>query len=383
MALSGAFDVAIVGAGPAGSSAAIELADRGFSAALFERESFPRDKVCGEFLSSRVWPELERWGLARELRRNRVEEIRRAALYFDGDRPAEFELPEVAFGVSRRLLDSLLARRAEKAGTKVFFSTEIDEIQGSLENGFALTSKSGGEDFRARVVLAAWGRFSGLDRRLQRPFAARTLGRFFGWKRRYEGASGHLEGRIHLYFFRGGYCGVSRVEAGLVNFAGIVSERALRAAGLGWDRFTKQLIDNHPVLASHLGPLSPAGPILGSPTVFFERHSLLIGDILAIGDAAGIRDPFTGDGQASAIVSGVSAARSVTPYLRGETDSARMKRDYRGRWEGLLGRRFLWDAVMRRAFFSAPLRRLLRPVAPALARRAFLLTRAATAKISQ
>lgn len=376
MVLNRPFDVAIVGAGPAGSAAAIELSSLGFSVALFERERFPRDKVCGEFLSSRVWGEFERWGVADELRRSGIEPIREAALYLGGARPAEFELPEPAYGVSRLLLDALLARRAERRGAELFVSTEIDSLSGDLERGFTLASRNGGESFRARVALAAWGRFSALDRLLRRPFAARTRGRFFGWKRRYEGASPHLEGRIHLYFFRGGYCGLSRVENGLVNFAGIVSEQALRAAGTGWERFTGRLIETDAALGSHLGALSPAGPILGSPTVFFERHSLFIGDVLAIGDAAGIRDPFTGDGQASAIASGVSAARAIAPFLRGEEDRAGMKRDYRRRWESLLGRRFLWDSAVRRLAFSPSARKLLSPFAPRLARRAFLWTRA-------
>ena len=61
------FDVAIVGAGPAGSSAAISLARKGYSVILLERAIFPREKLCGDFLNPANWPLLERLGVVDEI----------------------------------------------------------------------------------------------------------------------------------------------------------------------------------------------------------------------------------------------------------------------------------------------------------------------------
>src|SRR5947209_15082572 len=108
------FDVAIVGAGPAGSTVAALLARRGASVALIDRDHFRRDKLCGEFLSYDALPVLERFGIdlgqAPKIDRCRI--VGRHRTY-------EFEFPHAARGVSRLLLDDLLLRNARTAGAHV------------------------------------------------------------------------------------------------------------------------------------------------------------------------------------------------------------------------------------------------------------------------
>ncbi|HWC65148.1 MAG TPA: FAD-dependent oxidoreductase, partial [Thermoanaerobaculia bacterium] len=202
--MSPTLDVAIVGAGPAGSAAAIELARRGLTVAVLEKERFPRDKVCGEFLSPEALGDLARWGVAARIERERVERIERGVFFFGDGRSVSFPLPRPAVGVSRRLLDALLAEEAAASGAAVRFGVAIEAIEGSLAEGFALTA-AGGETIRARAVVASWGRWSPLDRSLGRAFATRTRGRFFGWSRHDSGDSSGLAGRIHLHFFLDGY----------------------------------------------------------------------------------------------------------------------------------------------------------------------------------
>jgi flavin-dependent dehydrogenase len=374
-------DVAIVGAGPAGSAAAIELARRGRSVAVLEKDRFPRDKVCGEFLSPEALDDLARWGIAARLEREGVERIERGAFFFGNGRSVAFPLPRPAIGVSRRLLDALLADEAARSGADVRFGVAIDRIDGSSADGFSL-STAGGDTLRARAVLAAWGRWSPLDRSLGRTFAARTRGRSFGWSRHDAGDSSGLAGRIHLHFFRGGYCGLSRVEGGIVNFAGVVSEKELRRrlgtatdGGTGWERFLASLLDDEPRLRADLAPLAPAREVLGTPAVFFERHAPVFSGILAAGDAAGVRDPFTGDGQATAIRGGIVAARALEPLLRGDAGPETVERSYRAAWRREFGGRFTWDALFRRALLSQTVRRLLVPVALPLVRAGIERTR--------
>jgi len=375
------FDVAIVGAGPGGSSAAIELAKRGRTVVLLEKERFPRDKVCGEFLSFEAMEDLARWGVAARIDAEPVERIDRGTFFVAPRRRVDFPLPRPALGVSRRLLDTILAREAESAGAQVRFGLDVERIDGSPAEGFSIAA--GGErPATARVVLAAWGRWSPLDRAFRRPFAMRTRGRFFGWSRHDGGDSSHLAGKIHLHFFRGGYCGLSRVEGGVVNFAGVVAEKELRRRlgesaerGGGWERFLAALVDDEPRLRADLAPLRPVREVLGTPAVFFERHSPAFGGVLAIGDAAGIRDPFTGDGQATAIRSGVVAARTVDAFLRGEIAPDGLERVHREMWRRAFGAPFGWDGIFRRALFSPIARRILLPIAVPLVRAGIERTR--------
>ena len=370
-------DVAIVGAGPAGSSAAAELAAGGFSVAVFEREAFPRRKVCGEFLSAEGRRQLDRWGLGREIEAAGAEKITEGGFYLADGRSASFVLPEAGTGISRWRLDEMLAANAARRGADVRFSREVVGLEGSLALGFEVLARGpeGESRVRARAAVSAWGRWSPLDLAFGREFASRNAGRFFGWSRALDGDSSRLAGRVHLYFFPGGYCGLSRVENGAVNFAGVVSEDRLREAGGGWEGFTARLRETHAPLAEHLAPLRPRGEILGTPTVLFEKHSATFRDILAAGDASGVRDPFTGDGQASAIAGGILVARLLSEFLRGEIGAAELARRYRTEWSRRFGPRFGWDALFRRLVLSPRLQRAALPFAGPLVSLGFRATR--------
>jgi flavin-dependent dehydrogenase len=375
--VSDEFDVAIVGAGPAGSSAALELASRGRSVVLLEKDVFPRRKVCGEFLSGNGRRRLEGWRLEERARSEGAEVISRGAFSLPGGRSREFALPEPALGLSRAVLDCLLARHAAELGADVRFRHEVVDVHGDLQSGFALSARSpeGGHRFGARVALSAWGRWSPLDLRFGRPFASRRSDRFFGWGAHLMGDSGHLAGRVNLYFFSGGYCGLSRVEHGIVNFAGVVSEKVLRRFGGGWERFTAGLRREHAPLARDLRPLVPDGEILGSQMVLFERHSPVFSGVLALGDSAGVRDPFTGDGQSSAMASGTLAADCVEDFLRGRLSPDGLSERYRAEWTRRLGSPFGWDALFRRLAFSPLMRGMALPFAAPLVSFGFRATR--------
>jgi flavin-dependent dehydrogenase len=354
-------DVAIVGAGPAGSSAAIELARLGHTVVVLERDKFPRHKVCGEFLSDDATADLARWGLESVLAGMPLEKIVRGAFYFGKDQTIEFPLPRPATGISRYRLDALLAETARASGADVRFGAKVENVSGALNRGYTIAVEGESVPIRARVAVAAWGRWSALDLALGREFAARTRGRFFGWSRHDEGDSAALAGRVHLYFFRGGYCGLSRIENGVVNFAGVVAEDELRRRGAGWERFLAALLDEERVLREHLAPLHPVRGVLGTSAVFFERHAPVFRGIFGAGDAAGVRDPFTGGGQASAIRGGVLAASILAGFLRGTSGARETERAYRRGWRREFGARFTWDAIFRKALLSPLARTILLP----------------------
>ena len=107
--------VQIVGGGPAGSAAAIAALSECRTVHIFEKSSFPRHKVCGEFLSPEIAPLLEALGIWQEFLRLRPVPIRRTILHF-GKGSSESQLPDGAFGLSRYEFDRLMFEKAIALG---------------------------------------------------------------------------------------------------------------------------------------------------------------------------------------------------------------------------------------------------------------------------
>jgi flavin-dependent dehydrogenase len=351
------FDAAVVGAGPAGSAAAARIAASGARVVILERDLFPRRKVCGEFLSAEGLESLERLGVRARVEAAGPERIRDGSLDLPAGRRLEFRLRAEGAGVSRAFLDRLLAFRAAEAGAELRCGVRVESIDGSPGDGYRL-HLAGSDTAAARVVVGAWGRWDALDRKLHRRFLARA--RYFAWSRDYVGGEPWLRGRVQLYVFPGGYCGLSRVEGGAVNLAGVISERARRRLSAGWDAVVDHARAANPALDRDLAALLP-GPdgFLGTvPAVFTAKPPSERG-MLLVGDAAGVVDPFSGMGQAAALASGILAGDIVAKSLSGELDATRCAEVYAAAWRGAFARPFRWAAVLRRL--------VLHPVAGRLA----------------
>lgn len=347
-------DAVVVGAGPAGSAAATVLARLGRSVLLLEKDVFPRHKVCGEFLSEDALPSLEILGAREAVERATSERMTRGTLHRSRGKPIYFELPAPALGLSRFRLDDLLARGAREAGADLRFAARVLAAAPDGRDGFRVrfVHEQAEKDVEARSVVGAWGRWDALDRTLDRRFLGRRS-RFFGWNRDFHADRGRLEGEVRLYLFPGGYCGLSRVEGGAVNLAGVVSHRAWSRAGGGWPAVVEAARRGNPALDSDLAAMTP-GPIgyLGTGPVFFMAKPPSENRILMAGDAAGVIDPFSGEGQAVALAGGILAAETVERRLSGELSSDACARAYEDAWRRRFARRFAWSALFRRLILN-------------------------------
>jgi flavin-dependent dehydrogenase len=391
------FDVAVVGAGPAGSALAALLAGEDRKVGLLEKDRLPRDKLCGEFLSPEAIGSLVRIGCADRVLAAGPARIRSARFTLPGRASLELALPGEGWGISRRVLDEVLLRHAARAGAVVGEGMEVravgaldGRVDGSLSL-LALPAASrldlGAAPLRltAGIVACAHGRGGRLDRALDR--ASSGGGGRIGFKRHLrpvggadgEGALRDLSGVVELHAFQGGYCGLAPIEDGLVNLCCLLDPSFLRSLrGAGWETFAGALAGASPELAARLARLEPAGPLLSVAGVRLQPRECGSETALFLGDAAGMIAPFCGDGQAMALRSAVLLADLIGGVRGASWPRARLDlaRRWRRRFRREFAERLRWgrwlDAALRhpllaRAAFAAI--RRLPPLGRALVRR--------------
>ncbi|MEX2263276.1 MAG: FAD-dependent monooxygenase [Bryobacteraceae bacterium] len=281
--------VRIIGAGPAGTAAALAALSAGARVIVYEQSGFPRHKVCGEFLSPEIAPILEQLGATAAFRERRPARVERVTLHF-GKAAKRWRLSEPGFGLSRYALDDLLLQHALARGTEL--------IQGRAE-----------PDNQPTVV--AHGR---------KQAASGT--RLFGFKAHFQGP---CDDEVSLFFFAGCYAGVSPVENGATNVCGVAPEDVLQTCGFDVDA----LLERSEMLRERVRPLSRSTNWLFSgPLVFRENFSGLTEPHLYLaGDALGFVDPFTGSGVLAALLTGRLAGTAAARGL----SSADHMRECRGK----------------------------------------------------
>ena len=325
-------DVAIIGAGPAGSTLAALLASRGVNVALYDRDVFPRDKLCGEFLSYDALPILDALGVLASIDAAPAPRITRCRVI--GARTYEFDLPFAARGVSRLFLDELLLRTAQRSGAKVHEGVAVNDLR----------------ELTAKILVGAWGRWGRFDQQLGRGFVRDRSHRNFGFKRHFTGP---LTDAIELYSFPRGYLGVNAVEGELTNICGLVHASRLAGHKGRWDAFVDTIRGEEPELNALFARYEPAQDhYLSSEPVIFRARSAVEGGVFMIGDASGVIDPLTGNGMAMAIQSALLAAPLIVRALEG----ANVEDEYRDAHRRFFAPRIAWS---RRVAFLLSRPRLL------------------------
>jgi menaquinone-9 beta-reductase len=334
--MSAVYDVAVVGGGLAGCSAAITLAQQGKSVALFESKAYPHHKVCGEFLSPECLHYLDDLGVMPALRSLQPAPVHTVTISTPDGTRWETHLPGLS--VSRYRLDHLLAEHARSLGVDLYSNTTVKRIDGDLQNTFRLHTRSEAAEYRAKTVISAHGKRGSLDRALNRRFLSRQQP-FTGLKAHFYGSP--LSGRVELHTFPGGYCGLGEIEEGLTNVCLLVRTEVFRRAG-DIETFITWMRAQNPQLERWFkGARLASDGWLSISQIPFLTKSIVEGDILMTGDAAGLITPLTGDGMSMALRGGQMAAHCVNQYLDGQLTAEQLRQRYVAEWNHAFRTRLL------------------------------------------
>ncbi|MCR8630658.1 NAD(P)/FAD-dependent oxidoreductase [Paenibacillus radicis (ex Xue et al. 2023)] len=320
-------DVAVLGAGIAGSSLAKALADRGWDTVLIDRQRFPRHKVCGEFLSPESQKTLNTLGLLESVESLNPSYINRIRLIFSHGDVVEIPLTGLALGVSRYSLDPALHKAALSSGVHIQTSTTVTAVY-PKDNGYMIETKQEGtlNKVKVRAVIAAWGSNHRTGLPGYRPVGA-AKNTYMGVKSHYMGIE--MEPVVELYFFSGGYMGISPIEGGLVNVAALLTQNAFRDS----EKTILGLIDaaarRNSKLYQKLGQATPIdGTQAAVAPVGLSRKPNPWDMIPLIGDAALMIPPLCGDGMSMALRSARLSLPLADSYLRGELSLAMWQHRY-------------------------------------------------------
>lgn len=357
------FDAIVVGGGPAGASAAVHLAASGARVLLAERERFPREKLCGEFISPECLEHFARLGVLEEMSRGGGARVSETVFYAPSGRGVS--VPSAwfggrggdALGLSRAEMDARLLARAKEVGVRVVEGASLASlvVEGARVRGVRLHADGGLEEFRARVTLDATGRHRAAVRRAERELGRGVEGRngrvpLVAFKAHLEGARG-AAGVCEIYFYPGGYGGLSPVEKGLSNLCFIARAGDVRARESDPERVLREVLMRNRRAARTLDGGRARTRWLGVSLEGFGRHEPApFEGLLAVGDAAAFIDPFTGSGMLMALEGGALAARAVSNWLaRGGEGFDEIAGDYRSAYASRFDARLRLCNLLRRA----------------------------------
>jgi geranylgeranyl reductase family protein len=337
-------DLVVVGAGPAGTAAATTAARRGLRVALCDRARFPRDKTCGDGLTTHALRLLEQLGLERTaLTACGYVPVHECVVVSPSGRRVHLPLPDDgdhAGVVARAGLDAALVALARDAGVELHEGDALEDLVVSASG--VKVRLAGGRTFDARHLLGADGHWSTV-RRLLHPDAPRDLGTWHAVRQYFDDVD---DARLWVLFapdLLPGYAWVFPMPDGGANVGfGVLREgRAGRDLKALWpDLLARPVLQD--VLGARAKPREPvrAWPI---PTEY-SRARLADGPVLYAGDAAAVVDPMTGEGIAQALETGILAASCIA--RGGDADA--VARRYRGEVDRALGRDLRFAAQLQR-----------------------------------
>jgi len=298
----------IVGAGPAGLSAALALSARDIAVTVFEQHPAPPPRVCGAFISPEGTRHLVTLGVLDDVTRAGAVAVTTAQVVAPRGREIEVRLDRdgvAGLAVTRPVLERVLADALTRRGGVVAWGSRVARADREAA-GWRLEIRTGAatSQRRAPLLIAADGRFSSLSGR----DPARGRQGWFGWNATWAGVA-KPAGHLSLHFYRSGYVGVLVFADGLANVCGLTRRELGESAS--WEAVIDQALEEQPALERLLGGAGRVSPLRGVGPIPFSAGMWSAGGPLLAGDAAAVGDPYMGEGISRALGTGPALLESL------------------------------------------------------------------------
>ena len=323
-------DVIIIGGGLAGLCNAIHISKLGKKVVLIEKNEYPKHKVCGEYISNEVLPyfgflDINPFDFG-------AVKIKNFQLSTTKNKLISAKLPLGGFGISRHQLDFVLLEKAQENGV-IILKDSVLNIKFS-DDVFSIETKEN-NTLSSKITIGAFGKRSLLDVKMERKFIQK--------KAPYLGVKIHVKGDfpedlVALHNFKGGYCGVSKVENNAINLCYITNYTSFKKYK-NIEDFQEQVVFKNKFLK---GIFQNSEAIFEKPLtisqISFETKKPVENHILMCGDSAGMIHPLCGNGMSMAIQSAQLASVLILNYLNGDLNSRKeLEKQYIRKWNKKFG----------------------------------------------
>lgn len=334
------FDVLIIGGGLAGLTAGIHLSQKKLKVVLVEKSSFPRHKVCGEYISNEILPYLKWLGVnVLELQPTNISKFKFTT---QKGKTAEAKLPLGGFGISRYALDEFLYQKA--LANNCFVLKENVTNVSFTDDIFNITTSE--QIITAKIVLGAFGKRSNIDQILDR--------NFFHKKSPWLAVKAHYSGNfddtlVALHNFDGGYCGVSKVESNVINIC-YITDYATFKKYKNIEEYQQNILykNQHLKFIFENSTLLFEKPLTISQISFNEKKAVE-NHVIMIGDTAGLIHPLCGNGMAMAMHSAKIASEILLKYFSDkEMNRDLLEKKYTNEWKKHFGKRIVMGRILAR-----------------------------------
>jgi menaquinone-9 beta-reductase len=321
------YDCAIIGGGLSGLCLAIQLAQNGQKVILFEKNSYPQHKVCGEYISMESWPFLKSLGVP--LDDLKLPKLTQLGISSVSGFMLESKLPLGGFGISRYSLDHYLAEIAKANGVKLYENCKVNDVQNLRQNGCEINTAKG--IFYAKIVCGSFGKYA--------PNFAKTDDKSTTKQPNYIGVKYHIESdlaenRIELHNFKDGYCGISKVDLNRYCLCYLSKSSNLQTAGNDLKKMEETVLYENPFLKKYFtsAKFLYDKPLIIS-NVYFQPKTTNQNGILLLGDAAGAITPLCGNGMSMAMRASKILAHLLIAFFDGKIDEKMLYEQYKLSWK--------------------------------------------------
>jgi flavin-dependent dehydrogenase len=322
------YQCAIIGGGVAGLCLSIQLAEAGLKVVLFEKNTYPFHKVCGEYISMESWDFLVRLGLP--LADLALPIINDLSISSEDGFMLDHHLRKGGFGISRYTLDHQLSLIARRKGVVLMENCRVTGVTDSVKCTVDTTNGR----FSVDVVCGSYGKYTPAFIQERRSYGRQSTGEsehFIGVK--YHVRCDLPPNRIELHNFTGGYCGISKVDQDWYCLCYMTSVKNLMENGKDIRRMEKNVLHKNPYLKHYFlqSEFVRSEPLVIS-NIGFSKKQTSVDGLMMLGDAAGSITPLCGNGMSMGIRASKLLAGELTDYFQGKKTKEQTLLDYHQAW---------------------------------------------------